>query len=331
LSFKRIGRFKTSKKSSIEPPAATVVFLRDFYAAFLKGDADTAAKFVTPDFIMHVPGRGMNAGEYWGRTGLKKFMGNISAYNGGTFSMKIPAMSVEDHTAFTREVVVINRKQDPSRLWTLRFIMHYEFKNEGISEAWTIPEDQYLYDTYWNPTSSEKTSDSAQQIESMVGPSLPEVAGATSSDTKTLINAFYNRFWNGDMAGMKQLVADDIVFYVPGRSHLAGEYRTWNGYLAFRDKLMQLAGDKYKLEIASIAAGETDAFVKEYVRMNRKWDPTVQTIFVILHFQVRRGKIARINDIPVDTYGYEAFFTPLPELARVLQHGRSVDKAHQEA
>jgi hypothetical protein len=31
---------------------------------------------------------------------------------------------------------------------------------------------------------------------------------------------------------------------------------------------------------------------------------------VILHFEVRGGKIVRINDIPVDTYSYEAFFTP---------------------
>ena len=110
-----------SAKLSVEPSAANAIFLREFYAAFLKGAADAAVKFVTPDFIMHVPGRGINTGEYWGRDGLKKFMGNILNYNGGTFSMKIPAMSVEDHTAFTREVVVLNRKQDPARLWTLRF------------------------------------------------------------------------------------------------------------------------------------------------------------------------------------------------------------------
>jgi hypothetical protein len=110
------------------------------------------------------------------------------------------------------------------------------------------------------------------------------------------------------MAGMQRLVADDVIFYVPGRSHLAGEYRTWVGYLAFRDKLIKLAGDKYKLEIASIAASQTDVFVKEYIRMNRKTDPAVQTIYVILHFEIENHRIVRINDIPVDTYCYEAFF-----------------------
>jgi ketosteroid isomerase-like protein len=299
-------RAVTQRSSS----AANAVVLLRFYAAFITGNSDAAVQFVTPDFIMHVPGTGINAGKYWGHDGLRTFMNNIRTYNGGTFRMHVPAMAVDDHTAFTREVVILNRKQDPAWLWTLRFMMHYEFKNGAISEAWTIPEDQYVYDAYWNPLSSTGTNNSVQDIETMPGHSLPELAGATSSYSKDLVNTFYNRFWNGDMTGMQQLAADDVIFYVPGRSHLAGEYRTWAGYLAFRDKLIKLAGDKYKLEIASIAASETDIFVKEYIRMNRKKDPTVQTIYVILHFEIRNDKIVRINDIPVDTYSYEAFFQP---------------------
>jgi ketosteroid isomerase-like protein len=291
--------------------AANAILLQHFYAAFTAGNQDAAVQCVTPDFIMHVPGMGSNAGEYWGHDGLRTFMNNILAYNGGTFSMNVPAIAVDDHTAFTREVVILNRKQDPAWLWTLRFLMQYAFKNGAISEAWTIPEDQYVYDAYWNPMSSPGTNGSIQEIASLPRHSLPALAGATSAATKELVTTFYNRFWNGDMAGLQQLVADDVTFYVPGRSHLAGEYRTYAGYLAFRDKLIKLAGDKYKLEIASIAASETDVFVKEYIRMNRKSDPTVQTIYVILHFEIRNHKIARINDIPVDTYRYEAFFTSL--------------------
>jgi ketosteroid isomerase-like protein len=288
--------------------AANAAVLQQFYAAFNAGNCDAAVQFVTPDFIMHVPGTGQNAGEYWGHEGLRMFMSNILGYNGGTFHMNIPAIAVDDHTAFTREVVILNRKRDPDRLWKFRFLMEYAFKNGAISEAWTIPEDQYLYDAYWNPSGDTDTNDSPQEIDPLPRHSIPELVGATSSATKELVNTFYSRFWSGDMAGMQQLVAEDMIFYVPGRSHLAGEYRRWAGYLAFRDKLVKLAGDKYKLEIASIAASQTDVFVKEYIRMNRKRDPVVQTIYVILHFEIRNDRIARINDIPVDTYSYEAFF-----------------------
>jgi hypothetical protein len=164
--------------------AANAVVLQQFYAAFTAGKSDAAVQFATPDFIMHVPGTGGNAGEYWGHDGLRTFMNNILAYNGGTFRMHVPAIAVDDHTAFTREVVVLNRKHDPARLWTLRFMMHYEFKNGAISEAWTIPEDQYVYDAYWNPRSSAGTNDSVQEIDSITPHSLAELEGAPSSAAK---------------------------------------------------------------------------------------------------------------------------------------------------
>ena len=99
-----------------------------------------------------------------------------------------------------------------------------------------------------------------------------------------------------------------FTWHTPGTSHLAGDYRGWDGYLAFRDKLLALAGDKYKLDIAGIAAGETDAFVKEHIRMNLKRDPTVRTIEVILHFEMENGQIVNVDDIPLDLDAYEAFF-----------------------
>lgn len=304
-------------KSNTGPPAANGVLLLDFYAAFLAGDADAAVRFLTPDFILHVPGRGANAGEHWGREGLKKFMRNILAYNGGRFEMKVPAMAVADQAAFTREVVSLGRRQDPESLWTLRFMMQYRFKNGKISEAWTIPENQYLYDCYWDPASRFEPDERVRQRGFLVLSSLPLIEGVTNTETRKLVETFYGRFWEGDMIGMQRTVEEDMVFHVPGRSRLAGNYHGWRGYLEFRDKVMELAGDKYKLEIADMAAGDKDVFVKEYVRMNRKWDPAVQAIFGILHFEIRNGRIARINDIPVDTYVYDAFFTPEAEKRKV--------------
>ena len=73
--------------------------------------------------------------------------------------------------------------------------------------------------------------------------------------------------------------------------------------------MSNFAGDKYKLEIDSIAASENEVFVKEYIRMNRSWDPEVQTSYVILNFIMKDGMIIQINDVPVDSIPYDAFFT----------------------
>ena len=288
---------------------ANAQLLQNFYAAFVRGDAEGAAGYVTSDFIMHVPGRGLNAGDYWGRDGLRRFMRNIQNYVGGVFEMRIAAMSVADTTAFTREIVVLNRKRDPENRWRLRFIMHYEFRNGAVSEAWTIPEDQYLYDSYWDPAAPAPRP-APVESGATAASALADTSGATDPANRALVEEFYRRFWNGDLEGMRKLMTEDAPFFVPGRSKLAGEYRGFSGYLAFRDKLVNLAGDKYKLAIAGIAAGRNDVFVKEYVRMNRKWDPAPREVFVVLHFEMRQGRIARIDDIPVDTYAYEAFFDP---------------------
>ncbi|GGB69445.1 nuclear transport factor 2 family protein [Fictibacillus barbaricus] len=289
----------------------TAEMMQDFYAAFSKGDVEGASKFLTPDFIMHVPGRGKNAGEYWGVEGFQKFYKNILNYNGGKFSMQVPVLSINKDVVFTREAVQINRKHDPNNLFNLRFFMEYRIKNGKVSEAWTIPEDLYLYDAYWTPSSKapnqariKKPQGGAQGISDRV------VNNASSKTNRDLVLNFYNTFWQGDLEGLKKYFAKDFIFYVPGKSNLAGSYKGFDGYLQFRDKLMKIAGGRYKLEIDSIAASKNDVFVREYIRMNRKWDPVPRVVPpVILHFEIRNGKITRVNDIPVNLYEYETFFT----------------------
>jgi hypothetical protein len=47
--------------------------IQSLYGTFASGNIEGAAALLTSDFIMHVPGRGRNAGEYWGREGFKTF------------------------------------------------------------------------------------------------------------------------------------------------------------------------------------------------------------------------------------------------------------------
>lgn len=299
-----------ARAGSVDSPrndeTANARLVQKFYAAFMSADSDATMALVTPDFVMHVPGKGLNAGEYWGREGLQHFMTNIREYNGGVFSMNVEALATGAGSAFTREAVVINRKQDPDKLWSLRFLMEYRIKDGLVSEAWTIPEDQYAYDAFWTPGSTPNGAIHADRADAS---SPPQFDGATAQANELMIRAFYRDFWLGKLDGMRTHVSPDLVFHVPGCSHLAGDYHGWAGYLAFREKLLKLAGDRYKLEIETLATSSRDVFVKEYVRMNRKWDGEVQTVYVILHFQIENGRIVRINDIPVDTHEYEAFFT----------------------
>lgn len=281
--------------------------ITDFYAAFARGNAEEILQYVTDDFIMHVPGKGLNAGEYWGKDGFKKFLGNISSYGGGKFSVSVPAVAVNDNVIYTREEITMNRKDDPSKIWTLRFIMEYKVKDDHISEAWTIPMDPDVYDAFWTPGAAFKAP---AVIEHSVVEINTDQSEEKIVENYDIVKQFYHFFWNNDLNSMSKLAAPNFIFTVPGNSFLAGTYRNWTGYEDFRSRLISnVAGDKYKLEWDSIAVSEKEVFVKEYIRMNRSWDSQVQTSYVILHFIIKDGKITQVNDVPVDSIAYDNFFT----------------------
>jgi hypothetical protein len=109
---------------------------------------------------------------------------------------------------------------------------------------------------------------------------------------------------------MRAVIADDVVVNIVGRSAMSGLYRGWDGYMQFRDRLMSMAGSRYKLDVAALAASDRSVFALEYIRMNRRWDPTVREVFVLMHFEVDHGTITRIDDFPLDTYAWERFYCP---------------------
>jgi ketosteroid isomerase-like protein len=294
---------------------ATAKLVRAFYAAFATGDIDAASRFVSNDFVGHVPGRGLNAGEYWGPDGFATFMSRIIGYAGGTLDVRVPVLSVNGQNAFTREIITLNRKSDPERTWELRFAMHYRLKVGKISEMWVIPEDLRHYDDFWTPPTSPNGSELAATAAVLPGPAAPpaevvSIEGASSPETLALLADMYDRFWRGDRRDMSELFADDLLVNIVGRGGLSGVYHGWDGYLLFRQKLIDMMGDRYKLELDGIAASDRDAWAVEYIRMNRRWDPTVRTACVLMHFEFRDGKITRMDDFPLDLYAWEAFFTP---------------------
>lgn len=280
------------------------------YDAFVIGDIDAAARFVAPDYVLHVPGRGLNAGEYWGIDGFRQFMSNIARHNGGIFQMDVPVCAVSGEHAFTREVVTMNRAWDPHRVWELRISNWLKLRGGKLSESWVIPEDQRSYDEYWTIPSEASSLAVVAPSGSPHRLNVIDVERAVSAGDRELLAAMYDRFWSGDPDGMRQTVADDVIVNIVGKSAMSDLYQGWEGYMQFRDRLMDMAGPKYKLDLVALAASEGNAFAVEYIRMNRCWDPTVREIWVLMHFEIENERIARMNDFPLDTYAWEEFYTP---------------------
>jgi ketosteroid isomerase-like protein len=297
--------------------AATI---SDLYEAFVDGDIEGAARFVSPDFVMHVPGTGRNAGEYWGVNGFRQFMSNIARHNGGVFDMEVPVFSVSGEHAFTREIIQINRAYDPDRIWTLRISNWMKMRAGQLSELWVIPEAQHEYDDYWTPP-GDTTAESRISVRHRARAKLLHSDRATSPANHQLLGSMYDAFWRGDPAAMRDAIADNVVVNIPGKSAMSGVYEGWAGYITFRERLIAMMGDKYKLDVIGMAASSTDAWAVEHIRMNRRWDPTVQEIRVLMHFRMEGGLIVHMDDFPLDTHQWESFYTPPTIAVNVETHG----------
>jgi ketosteroid isomerase-like protein len=287
--------------------------LQAFYAALSAGDVSAGADLVYPDFVAHVPGRGINAGEYWGIEGFKTLASSMLAHHGGRFDIRVPVISVNGDDVYTRELLTVNRAADPERLWTLPISMHYKIKAGKISELWVLPEDQRLYDDYWSGPAVERANGNPVVRLDEPEPTPTgqvDIDGASSPETLALLSQLYDRFFRGDNDVLQDMISEKVVVNIVGLSAMSGEYHGWDGFMQFRQKLMSMVGQKYKLEIDNLAASETDGWVKEYIRMDRVWDPTFATIYVVMHFEFQDGKVTQIDDFPVDTYAWEDFYTP---------------------
>jgi ketosteroid isomerase-like protein len=294
------GRPETSEN------ARQATLIHNFHVA-LQQDIESAANMVSADFIAHVPGTGELAGEYWGADGLRTLRAKMSSQSAEKHDIRMAVLSVNGADGFARLVVTADRASDPGRIWTLQLSAHYKVKAGRISELWLIPENQREFDAYWQG----KREDLDAAV--ILPPSAPDgeaaIETATSHETLERLTTLYDRFFSGDLAGVQEMFAEDVTVNIVGRAGISGQDRGWEGFLAFRKRLMDIAGTRYKLEIDAIAASEHDGWVKEYIRMDRAWDPMLRTTYVLMHFEFADGKLTQFDDFPLDTYEWEQFFT----------------------
>jgi ketosteroid isomerase-like protein len=298
--------------------------LRAYYSALHSRDVEGALRLLSPDFVAHVPGSGVLAGEYWNHEGFIELVTKASAHGEGFLDLRVPVMSVNGDDAFTRELMTLNRRSEPDHYWALAVSMHYKMKAGKISEMWVLPEGQRLFDDFWRaePNTNDRRSKADKHAPAYRAGALQVTTNRESSpESLRLLAEFYECFFRGDLDGVRKRMAGDVLVDIPGESALSGRYRGWDAFMRFRQRVTNMIDRRYKLEIDSMAASDNDGWVKEYIRMDRPWDRTVRTIYVVMHFEFADGMVTRMDDFPVDTYAWEEFFTPPPSRLKALAAG----------
>ncbi|MDP9224603.1 MAG: nuclear transport factor 2 family protein, partial [Actinomycetota bacterium] len=103
-----------------------------------------------------------------------------------------------------------------------------------------------------------------------------------------------------------ELFADDIVWHAPGRNQLAGTYRGKDEVFANFQKVAELSGGTFKVDIHAVLADDEHAVALTRTTGEREGkrldDSSVQV------FHIRNGKVTEQWLHPGDTYASDDFW-----------------------
>lgn len=122
----------------------------------------------------------------------------------------------------------------------------------------------------------------------------------------TLVRAGFERFVQGDVAGLLGLFADDAVWHVPGMSAVAGHYRGRDELVAFLRRTAELTGGTYRVELLWAVADDEHTVAVYRARGER--EGRTLDIEQALLVSVRGGLWVEIRAQPLDQAAFDAFW-----------------------
>ena len=123
-----------------------------------------------------------------------------------------------------------------------------------------------------------------------------------------LINRFLDAQKGADVAALNELLADDVVWHVPGRNLLSRDYRSKAEVFGFFAKARELSGGTVRIEPIEILEGDQHAvaLIRVYAeREGRKLEGELQAFT----FRTDGGKIAEFWFLVEDRYAVDAFWS----------------------
>ena len=121
-----------------------------------------------------------------------------------------------------------------------------------------------------------------------------------------LIRKGFAAFASGDMATLNDLFDDDIVWHAPGRNQLAGTFLGKEAVFGELQKVGELSGGTFKLEIHTVLADDEHVVVLARATAEREGrmldDKSVQV------FHVKDGKVTEQWLHPGDVYAGDEFW-----------------------
>ncbi|WCE31836.1 nuclear transport factor 2 family protein [Vibrio sp. SCSIO 43137] len=134
-------------------------------------------------------------------------------------------------------------------------------------------------------------------------PANPVAQGSENSNALKVVQGFFGAYGKGDMQGLKQFVAEDVEWHIPGRHPLAGTKRGIDEFVAFFN---QLGAAGFAAEVMILAANDTYV-IDAHRGWSSKADENIDLNWILL-YQIEDGKIKRVQNFSGDLYESDKFF-----------------------
>jgi ketosteroid isomerase-like protein len=109
-----------------------------------------------------------------------------------------------------------------------------------------------------------------------------------------LVRRGYDLFGKGDMDGLAQIMADDVVHTFPGNSRISGEHNGRDAAFAMYGKLFELSGGTFKADLRSATAKGDDKVVAVHHDTAKRADKVLD-LDETLTFTIEGGKMTRLE------------------------------------
>lgn len=139
------------------------------------------------------------------------------------------------------------------------------------------------------------------------------------SDNIATVRRGFDAFATGDMDTLRDVLAPDIEWHLPGRSTISGDYSGIDAVLGFFGALFQLSGGTFKAEL--VECGElTSDLVACLIHRSGAMPAGAVDQRTMLLFQLRDGRAVEVTEFAYDLYAYDEAVGPraiaLPDARR---------------
>lgn len=121
-----------------------------------------------------------------------------------------------------------------------------------------------------------------------------------------LIRHAYDLFARGDIDLLRVVLADDVVWHVPGRSALAGDYKGPDEILDLLRTLSAHTGGTFRAEICAVL-NDSDRVVVLEQETAQRGDARLDVLAAI-DYEIHAGRITEVTVYQGDAYEFDEFW-----------------------